>query len=77
MDEEDPQNSYNQDVYHIDADSLLTQAARKLPSVMLGWHYRSRYESLINFSNAAFYNRELLTIPDQAILSENMSLIES
>ena len=77
MDEEDKENSSEEDVYHIDADSLLTQGARKLPSVMLGWHYRSRYESLINFSNAAFYNRELLTIPDQTILSENMPVIES
>lgn len=49
----------------IDADSLLTQGARKLPSVLLGWHYRSRYEALISFSNAAFYERELLTIPDR------------
>ncbi|MCB9260936.1 MAG: DUF4011 domain-containing protein [Flavobacteriales bacterium] len=48
----------------LDADSLLNQGARKLPSVMLGWHYRSRHESLISFSNAAFYKRELLTIPD-------------
>lgn len=48
----------------LDADSLLNQGARKLSSVMLGWHYRSRRESLISFSNAAFYQRNLLTIPD-------------
>ncbi len=49
----------------MDADSLLNQAARKLPSVLLGWHYRSRHESLISFSNAAFYDNKLLTIPDK------------
>lgn len=49
----------------LDADSLLNQAARKLPSVLLGWHYRSRHESLISFSNAAFYENKLLTIPDK------------
>ena len=58
----------------LDADSLLNQAARKLPSVLLGWHYRSRHESLIGFSNAAFYENKLLTIPDntdtQQILNE-------
>jgi len=51
----------------LDADSLLNQGARKLSSVMLGWHYRSRRESLISFSNAAFYKRNLLTIPDSRI----------
>ncbi len=51
----------------LDADSLLNQGSRKLSSVMLGWHYRSRHESLISFSNAAFYQRSLLTIPDNRI----------
>ena len=30
---------------------------------MLGWHYRSRSESLISFSNWAFYDGRLLTVP--------------
>jgi superfamily I DNA and/or RNA helicase len=30
---------------------------------MLAWHYRSRYEALISFSNAAFYDGRLVTIP--------------
>jgi hypothetical protein len=30
---------------------------------MLGWHYRSRDESLIQFSNQAFYEGKLATIP--------------
>jgi superfamily I DNA and/or RNA helicase/predicted DNA-binding WGR domain protein len=50
-----------------DADSLLVQGARKLNSVMLGWHYRSRYETLISYSNHAFYEAGLLTIPDKTI----------
>lgn len=48
----------------LDADSFLTQGGRKFPSLMLGWHYRSRHESLISFSNASFYENQLLTIPD-------------
>jgi predicted DNA-binding WGR domain protein len=52
----------------MDADSLLNQAARNLPATLLVWHYRSRSESLISFSNAAFYDGQLVTIPDQSIL---------
>lgn len=48
----------------MDAESLLNQGLRKLPQVTLGWHYRSKQEALINFSNFAFYNGELYTIPD-------------
>jgi hypothetical protein len=50
----------------LDADSLLTHADRTLPSTLLGWHYRSRHESLIDFSNAAFYGGRLLTVPPVA-----------
>ena len=50
----------------LDADSLLTQSARHLPATLLAWHYRSRSEALISLSNAAFYNGQLVTIPDQA-----------
>jgi len=49
--------------YELDADSLLQHAARTLPSTMLGWHYRSRDEALIQFSNQAFYEGKLATVP--------------
>jgi hypothetical protein len=49
----------------LDGDSFLTQAASALPSTMLAWHYRSRSEDLIGFSNAAFYGGALATIPDR------------
>ncbi|WP_395743998.1 WGR domain-containing protein [Prosthecobacter sp.] len=51
----------------MDADSFLAQSTRNLPSTLLAWHYRSRYEALISFSNAAFYGGELYTIPDRQI----------
>ncbi len=47
------------------SESFLTQSAANLPSTLLAWHYRSRYESLISFSNAAFYGGNLFTIPDR------------
>ena len=50
--------------HDLGSDSLLNHAAKKLPSTMLRWHYRSRSESLIAFSNAAFYQGRLLTVPE-------------
>jgi hypothetical protein len=51
--------------FDLGADSFLTRAATNLPSTLLAWHYRSRYESLISFSNATFYSGGLFTIPDR------------
>ncbi len=56
----------------LDADSLLSQAARNLPATLLAWHYRSRFEALISFSNAAFYAGELVTIPDQSLRARHL-----
>ncbi|QEC69329.1 DUF4011 domain-containing protein [Panacibacter ginsenosidivorans] len=55
------------EILSADADSLLVQGARKLDSTMLSWHYRSRYETLISYSNHAFYGAGLLTIPDKTV----------
>jgi predicted DNA-binding WGR domain protein len=51
--------------YDLGGNSFLNHASRNLASTMLGWHYRSRSESLISFSNAAFYQGQLLTVPDE------------
>lgn len=59
-----------------DADSLLVQGSRKLSSTMLSWHYRSRYETLISYSNHAFYEAGLLTIPDKTIHHISKPLVE-
>lgn len=60
-------NEEEDEILSADADSLLTQGARKMNSVMLGWHYRSHSETLISYSNHAFYGAGLLTIPDRSI----------
>ena len=49
--------------YELDAQSLLSHSARALSSTMLGWHYRSRDEALIAFSNRVFYEGQLMTVP--------------
>jgi predicted DNA-binding WGR domain protein len=59
----------------LDSDSFLTQSAQNLPSTLLAWHYRSRYEALISFSNAAFYSGNLFTIPDRQRALDNRAEI--
>ncbi len=44
-------------------ESLLDEAVTLLPPQSLRWHYRSRDESLIAFSNAHFYGGSLVTFP--------------
>lgn len=44
-------------------ESILDMCAPHLPGFMLLWHYRSRDESLISFSNQHFYDGRLITFP--------------
>ena len=53
--------------YDLASNSFLNHAAKNLPSTMLGWHYRSRSESLVSFSNWAFYDGRLLTVPEETL----------
>ncbi len=47
-----------------DLESVLDDCiAARIPSMHLKWHYRSRHESLITFSNYYFYQNQLLTFP--------------
>lgn len=47
-----------------DLDSILDDClALGMPSAYLRWHYRSRHESLIAFSNQEFYENSMLTFP--------------
>ena len=46
-----------------DDESILDLALSKFTNRMLRWHYRSRHESLINFSNYHFYNNNLIIPP--------------
>lgn len=52
-----------------DLESVLDDClALGMPQKHLLWHYRSRHESLIAFSNAKFYENSLLTFPSPADL---------
>jgi len=44
-------------------ESILKECLGILPERSLKWHYRSRHESLIAFSNHEFYDDDLITFP--------------
>ncbi|MEL6318998.1 MAG: ATP-binding protein, partial [Pseudomonadota bacterium] len=67
-DEIDPDDAA--DELDLRAESFLGQAAKSLPSTLLGWHYRSRSEALIAFSNAVFYGGKLISVPSVRRLVE-------
>lgn len=52
----------NEDI--LDFESILDRCkAQGLKALSLLWHYRSRHESLITFSNYSFYDKRLHTFP--------------
>ena len=59
----DEQEMNDDDVVE-DLESILDDCkACGLPEMQLRWHYRSRHESLIAFSNHYYYDNNLLTFP--------------
>lgn len=46
-----------------DFESILDLCSTTMQQLRLRWHYRSRYEQLITFSNKNFYDGELVTFP--------------
>lgn len=44
-------------------ESILDESLNVLPERSLKWHYRSRHEHLIAFSNAKIYGNTLITFP--------------
>lgn len=58
-----------------DFESILDLCATVLPQLRLLWHYRSRSEDLISFSNYNFYDNTLVTFPSPAVKSGGISRI--
>lgn len=46
-----------------DFESILDLCSTSMQQLRLRWHYRSRYEQLITFSNKNFYDNDLVTFP--------------
>lgn len=57
-----------------DFESILNLSASHFPERCLKWHYRSRHEQLIAFSNKHFYNDELITFPSARVKSEGFGV---
>jgi hypothetical protein len=59
-----------------DLESILDDClALSMPSKHLLWHYRSRHESLINFSNSQYYDNSLLTFPSPDDLVSKVNFV--
>ncbi len=57
-----------------DLESILDDClALSMPSKYLQWHYRSKHESLIAFSNMKYYENRLLTFPSPDDLTSKVS----
>lgn len=58
-------SNVNEDEADIDDMESILEDCRTLgiPSLQLSWHYRSRHESLISFSNNEYYDGSLITFP--------------
>jgi very-short-patch-repair endonuclease len=57
-----------------DLDSILDEClAAGVPQQSLDWHYRSRHESLITFSNVRYYDSKLVTFPPPVTRSSAVS----
>lgn len=56
--------------------SLLDFASKQYNSSMLRFHYRSKYSELINFSNAAFYDNNLIMISNKTKKDFPLKLID-
>ncbi|MGG1675922.1 DUF4011 domain-containing protein [Neobacillus sp. NRS-1170] len=52
-----------EDENDVEYESILDECMYVLENMRLRWHYRSRHESLISFSNTAFYSNSLITFP--------------
>lgn len=50
-----------------DFESILDLCSTSMQQLRLRWHYRSRYEQLITFSNKNFYDNDLVTFPSSKI----------
>ena len=56
--------SGEEDFSEVISDSILEESASVLPNRTLLWHYRSKHENLIAFSNREIYKNSLITFPN-------------
>jgi len=79
-----PSNFFNNSVFNddessieddsLDFESILDLGLASFPTESLKWHYRSKTEELITFSNKHFYNGELVSFPVSHKHQDNMGI---
>lgn len=68
-------NKDEEDVERMDLESILDESVSAgLPELTLNWHYRSQHESLIAFSNKAYYHNRLHLFPSPHYNSPHLGL---
>ncbi|XMB85727.1 AAA domain-containing protein [Mycoplasmatota bacterium WC44] len=67
----DPDDYLLDDIQIQDQDSLLDIANMKYERTYLNYHYRAKYQEIINFSNYAFYHGKLIVPPYKYYESSN------
>lgn len=63
-----------EDYSDVVSDSILEESASVLPNRTLLWHYRSKNESLIAFSNREIYKNNLITFPNSITKMPDMGV---
>lgn len=59
-----------------DLESILDDClALSIPSKYLLWHYRSKHESLIAFSNSEYYDNKLMTFPSPDNIESKVKMV--
>jgi very-short-patch-repair endonuclease len=72
---DDDEDNEDLDDFENDLESILDETqASGLPTLRLNWHYRSRHESLITFSNWNYYGNNLITFPAAETADRGVSL---
>lgn len=72
-----PSNFFNNEIDNTvssEYESILEMAINTLPQIRLRWHYRSKFEQLIAFSNRNFYEKELITFPSALTKKDDIGL---
>ena len=60
-----------------DLESILDDClALSIPSKYLLWHYRSKHESLIAFSNSEYYDNKLMTFPSPDNIESKVRMVK-
>lgn len=70
-------NTIDEDNIEIeDLESILDDClALSIPSKYLLWHYRSKHESLITFSNSEYYDNKLMTFPSPDNIESKVRMV--